>query len=104
MVDAFPFGENVYHLLYCSYHTILCPSFVMGCYLTKRVFFSTTQNGDLLVCADLLNVFADDDIAELFVQFDGAADAVGLLPARLQSPHAAGLHPSLRPSPYGCPQ
>ena len=79
MVDAFPFGENVYHLLYCSYHTMLCPSFVMGCYLTKRVFFSTTQNGDLLICADLLNVFADDDIAEFFVQFDGAADAVGLL-------------------------
>ena len=74
----FLLAKNVYHLLYCAYQ-ILCPSFVVGRYLTKRVFFSTTQNGDLLVCTDLLNVAADDDIAEFLVQFDGAADAVGLL-------------------------
>lgn len=51
----------------------------MGCYLTKLVFFSVTQNADLLIRADLLYVSADNDIAEFLVQFDGAADAVGLL-------------------------
>ena len=53
--------------------------FVMGRYLTKLVFFSVTQNTDLLICADLLYVSADNDITEFLVQFDGAADAVGLL-------------------------
>lgn len=63
----------------CSYHTMLCASFVMDRYLAKLVFFSVPQNADLFIRADLFDISADNDITELFVQFDGAADAVSLL-------------------------
>ena len=39
---------------------------------------SVTQNADLFICADLLDVPLYDDITEFLVQLDGAADAVGL--------------------------
>ena len=39
---------------------------------------TATQNADLFICTDLLDVSADNDIAEFLVQFDGTADAVGL--------------------------
>ena len=32
---------------------------------------TVTQNADLFICADLLDVSADNDIAEFLVQFDG---------------------------------
>ena len=53
--------------------------FVMGRYLTVLVFFFVTQHADLFLRADLLDVPLYDNIAELLIQFDGAADAVGLL-------------------------
>ena len=62
----------------CAYHTMLALLFVIGRYLTKLVFFAFAQHADLFIRADLLDIPADNDITELFVQFDGAADAVGL--------------------------
>ena len=50
----------------------------MGRYLAILVFLAITQGTDLFIRADLLDVPLYDDIAELLVQFDGAADAVGL--------------------------
>lgn len=49
------------------------------CHLSEGQYFPIPQDADLLIRADLLDVSADNNIAELFVQFDGAADAVGLL-------------------------
>lgn len=48
----------------------------MWCYLAELVFLAVTQNADTLVRTHLLDVPAHDDIAELFVQLDGEADAV----------------------------
>ena len=53
--------------------------FVMGRYLAELVFLAVTQDADLFIRADLLDVPLYDDIAELLIQFDGAADTVGLL-------------------------
>lgn len=47
-------------------------------HLAELVFFPVTQDADIFIRADLLDVSAHDDIAEFFVQFDGAADTVGL--------------------------
>lgn len=51
----------------------------MGHYLAILVFLAVTQNADLFIRADLLDVPFYDDVAELLIQFDGIADAVGLL-------------------------
>ena len=65
---------------------MLCASFVMGRYLAILVFLAVTQNADLFIRADLLDVPFYDDIAELLIQFDGIADAVGLLTGNEREP------------------
>jgi len=45
-------------------------------HLVELVFFPIPQNADLFIRADLLNVSADNDIAELFVQFDDAKEEI----------------------------
>ncbi len=59
------------------------------CYLSEGQYFTAPQNTDLFICADLLDVPLYNDIAELLVQFDGTADAVGLLTGNKRGAGAA---------------